>query len=169
VIRWGKLYVPQYRRGCDRVGGRYDRADRDRGRPGNCGHQNMDHHRHRGGRQSNCDERQAGYRQPVPLQVAQRRIIGGIQQHGCHKQGQYQLRIDVEGDFDRQNSDYGSGDRQQHWIRQPKLACDHHHEHGRRQHHQDRFENDHFARKSPLVRTNAQERYTAAGTRDMPD
>jgi hypothetical protein len=92
----GKADLAKYC-GCRRgVGWSDDGAKRDRDGPWHS-RQRVCHGRNRSRRKANRDQHQAGHGQPVVLEVARRRIVGGIKQDGREEecQGQFWFEDDA--------------------------------------------------------------------------
>ena len=105
-----------HRRGRHRVRRRDDRADGDARGPGHVRHHVVHQPGHGGDRDTDRDEHQRHHRNPVFLEIPQRGVEGSIQQGRCHKQGQRQVRIQVERRRVRDKGQRGAAEREQRGV-----------------------------------------------------
>jgi hypothetical protein len=60
----------------------------------------VDDARHRKGGQAHRDHNKTRHRTPIALQVAQRRVICGVEQNGRDEESECKLRVEVQPDVD---------------------------------------------------------------------
>jgi hypothetical protein len=60
----------------------------------------------------------------VPLQVAQRGVIGRVKQYGRDKQSEDKLRFQMKTDVHRREGQASPGDGEQHRMRELQRACE---------------------------------------------
>ena len=115
-MRWGGRSWREHRRRGRGVGRRHDGAERDRGGPGNAGHEPARDQRH--GRHGEPDrhQREAGDRAPVAPQVARRGVEGGVEQDRRHEQRERELGVERDLGQVRQQRQRRAGQRQQRGV-----------------------------------------------------
>jgi hypothetical protein len=75
-----------------------------------------------GGRESDREYDQAGHWRPIVPEISDRRVVSGIEQHGCDEQRQRKLRGDAERWRARKKRQQRTADRQEYWIRSSDAA-----------------------------------------------
>ncbi len=98
----GQFHRAQDRGGRCGVRRRDDGPEHDRRRPRQVRHQPVRDHGDAGGRHANSDKHQGGDRQPVVPEIAQRGVIGRVEQHRRNEQRQRQFRLQCPGRGARQ-------------------------------------------------------------------
>jgi hypothetical protein len=141
--------VAQNRRCGSRIGWRDDRAERYGGGPRHGGHERANHHRYGHSGQDNADHHEIDQRYPVVFEVANRRVVGRIQQHGSNEERQGQTRLDKKRGRSRDERQYCTAACEKRRVRDAELARHRRQNHGGEQQPEESFELAHSVQNSP--------------------